>query len=522
MLTTEQINQIRAKSGLPPKSDGVSNYVGKYDYLIEQPKKQSMFRETLDDFKQTGSALKNTYQKTQDKISNIASAEVAGEQGKLRSFGQTLGTVAGGISHSIGDVLTGAIKSVLPQAGEDAVKKGIEVIIQESAPVLTQLDQALGRPVGATMDAYKALPEQSKRDVDALMGGSFLALDLATLGVTKKAGQAGIKTGKKAIQGAKEGIDTAVETTIKKSKDLVGKAKDSIPKIIKPEPTPLSAAKEVLQGKTKDLSPGLKSIAAIDIKGVKTQQDFLNRIKSKISQLAKKVDTDLAKDKTLTKLKDLKVVKQTTQGADVVLEPVKTALKQLDELYIKIGDKVKSAEIKELVKKAKIEGLTKVEVNNLARKYGSEFGSKAFNKMGDALTSVNAKLFENTRKNLKEFARSGISGKAAQEADLVMTNLYNTKNLVAKNIEAVNKLQSKIRDRGLFEKFGYEIAKYSDLLTGGTLRGLVGGLLPRGKGYKVLNALDVEKALQKNLEIIQKAIKSNSDTEIINILNTLK
>ena len=235
MLTTEQINQIRAKSGLPPKSDGVSNYVGKYDYLIEQPKKQSMFRETLDDFKQTGSALKNTYQKTQDKISNIASAEVAGEQGKLRSFGQTLGTVAGGISHSIGDVLTGAIKSVLPQAGEDAVKKGIEVIIQESAPVLTQLDQALGRPVGATMDAYKALPEQSKRDVDALMGGSFLALDLATLGVTKKAGQAGIKTGKKAIQGAKEGIDTAVETTIKKSKDLVGKAKDSIPKIIKPE-----------------------------------------------------------------------------------------------------------------------------------------------------------------------------------------------------------------------------------------------------------------------------------------------
>ena len=72
--------------------------------------------------------------------------KLRGEQGKLRSFGQRpLGTVAGGVSRGIGDVLMGAIKSVLPQAGEDAVKKGIEVIIQESAPILTQLDKALGK-----------------------------------------------------------------------------------------------------------------------------------------------------------------------------------------------------------------------------------------------------------------------------------------------------------------------------------------------------------------------------------------
>ena len=38
MLTIEQINQIRAKSGLPPKEsvDNNGNYVGKYDYLKPQ------------------------------------------------------------------------------------------------------------------------------------------------------------------------------------------------------------------------------------------------------------------------------------------------------------------------------------------------------------------------------------------------------------------------------------------------------------------------------------------------------
>ena len=46
----------------------------------------------------------------------------------------------------------------------------------------------------------------------------------------------------------------------------------------------------------------------------------------------------------------------------------------------------------------------------------------------------------------------------------------------------------------------------------------MGGLLPRGVGYKTLNALDLEKHLKKNLEVIQKAIKSKSDDEINQLL----
>ena len=64
--------------------------------------------------------------------------------------------------------------------------------------------------------------------------------------------------------------------------------------------------------------------------------------------------------------------------------------------------------------------------------------------MGDALTSVNAKMFENTRSQLKQLARQGITGKAAQTADQAMSKLYNTQRLVQKNVEAVNKIQQKI------------------------------------------------------------------------------
>jgi len=97
-----------------------------------------------------------------------------------------------------------------------------------------------------------------------------------------------------------------------------------------------------------------------------------------------------------------------------------------------------------------------------------------------------------------------------------------TQELIEKNVEAVNKLQQKINERGLVEKLGYNFAKYADILTGGTVRGFIGGILPRGAGYKTMNALDLEDALRGNLDIVEKALKSKTDKELINNLNQLK
>jgi hypothetical protein len=128
-------------------------------------------------------------------------------------------------------------------------------------------------------------------------------------------------------------------------------------------------------------------------------------------------------------------------------------------------------------------------------------------------------MYENTRKAIKDVARSGINGEKAKLADQTMSSILNTQTLIKKNIEAVNKLQQRIQEMGLLGKFGHAVTKYADLLTGGTIRGVIGGLLPRGAGYKVMNALDLEEVLGRNLNIINNAIKSGKEADIQKILN---
>ena len=65
--------------------------------LNHKKTRTGVFGDLGSDIRQTGSNLKETFNRTQGKIQNIANAEQAGEQGKL-SFGQAFGTVAGGVS----------------------------------------------------------------------------------------------------------------------------------------------------------------------------------------------------------------------------------------------------------------------------------------------------------------------------------------------------------------------------------------------------------------------------------------
>jgi hypothetical protein len=166
--------------------------------------------------------------------------------------------------------------------------------------------------------------------------------------------------------------------------------------------------------------------------------------------------------------------------------------------------------------------LTRKEVNDISRVYGQEFGSKAFGKTGEPLTSTNAQAFETTRSGLKGVARQGLGGPEAQAIDGKLSALYDTRKLVDRNAEAVTKLQRRIQERGLVEKAGYYVAKYADVLTGGTIRGFVGGVLPRGAGYKTMNALDIEAALRDNLDVIEKALAEKTDEGFLAILKRSK
>lgn len=467
------------------------------------------FGELGQDISQVGSDIKSSYLKRQDSLREDKRAQDAGEQGGVRTFLHVLGQGAGLVSDTIGAGFKGAVKAVLPQSAETSISGGI----QSFGKLVSE-----NKDVQGIVNMYNSLDPQIQRDLSAALGVGSLALDVATMGGGKKVAEVG----------AKKVIDV-VGKSVEASKSLVGDAVDLtkrvtgkvIEKAGTPKLTALEATGQVLQGTTKDIGAGVKALSTLETTGVKTFGQLEETIGKKITQLSLQVDKDLGVDTTKTMLKDLVTTAKTTAGKIIKSNPVQTALKHLEELYTKIGDKVEAANIRELIQSASKKGLTRQEINNIARVYGEKFSEKAFGKLGEPLTTVNAQLYENTRRAVKDVARQGIKGAAAKKADALISSLYRTKTLVNKSVELVNKLSQRINERGLFEKVGHAVAKYGDILTGGSLRGFVGGLLPRGAGYKVLNALDIERALESNLKIIQNAIKAKDNAEIVRILKGL-
>lgn len=314
---------------------------------------------------------------------------------------------------------------------------------------------------------------------------------LAKVGIVSK-----VRTGEAISKVAQEATNIAKDT-----KNIAAEGA----RAISSTNTPAEALGQVLQGTPADIPKGKAALGAIEIKGIKKFSELGSKIDEKIKTLSSEVDTDLLKDKTIKRLDELKTELKTKAGNIVTDNYVEKALNHLDELYGKIGDIAKQADIKDLIVRAKNKGLTSYDINNIAREYGIEFGSKAFSKMGDALTSVNAQLYEKVRSGLKDVARSGISGKVAKEKDLLISNLYNTKRLIQKNIDAVAKLTQKAEKMGLGRQAIRAISKAADVFTLGGFRALRELFIQSNIGRKTMNWLDIEKALEKNLKIIEKA-----------------
>jgi len=492
MLTQDQINQIRLKSNLPAKTTG--NYVGKFDYLKPEPEKgilSKIFTDVVDKTKERAIKTADTYA-TNKNLPATALSSLAVP------------------ATAINETIFGALKAVLPQGMKNDIKSFIQTVVS-NPKVKQDIIEPLSR-------FAKQNPQQAQAAQDLL----DIAGAIPVVGAGVKATQQAVKQGSTALKVAGELASQGSKTLASDAKNIVLKSGQKLKGLTSSKlPTPLEATGQVLQGKAGDIATGVKSLSILDTTGVNTFAELGGKIKSKIVELAQKVDTDLSLDTAKRSLDDLVLSAKTKAGELVQIKPVENALSQLDELYTKTGDILNKAEIKDLIAKVRTDGITKLELNNLAREYGKEFGSKAFNKMGEALTSVNAQMFENTRSQLKELVRTGLVGEEAKLADRAMSQLYNTEKLIQKNIEAVNKIKQKINERGLFEKIGHTVAKYGDILTGGSIRGLVGGLLPRGAGYKVMNALDIEEVLGRNLKVINDAIKSGNDSEIVNILKRL-
>lgn len=447
------------------------------------------------------------YKKGGDEVTQAVNDGAQKKQSLFSTGLQTAGAVAKAAVAPITEAVSPVIDKVIN--GYDT-KDGTHVGGISDIPAVQKF--AMGKPVSQTLDAYQswvqAHPEASKNlesivNIAGLLGGEQPLQDVAEKGVNT------VGTDVSKVPDA--------FSTVKKA--VIGGAQDS-----------KEAVGQVTQAATKDVPSVTRALTSkdaagnpiLDTHGVSTYGDLSSRVKDTIPVLARQVDSELAKDTTLYKPEDLAIETTTNGGKTVTTDHITKALTDLHELYTKTGDTTSAENINEILDKANSDGLSKKDVNDIARVYGQEFGTKAFSKItGDPLTSVNAQSFENTRSGLKDTARQGMSS-TAKQLDSHMSDLYNLKGYTDKMTEAVNKLQNRISNRGLGEKIGHYGAKIADTLTGGTLRGVVSGILPRGVGYKTLNALDLEEALKGNLKMIEKANNQGTDAGFINAVRRFK
>lgn len=451
MLSPEQVKMYRQKYGLDTQSSSSPS--------TTLPKKKGFIERS-----------KDVITSRADKLGEIADKTKSKQQNFLSGVLQTAGNAAGALT----DVGFEAAKTVLPQGVKDTVKKGIETV-------------ASTKPVQSTVEKWN---EFAKKHPEAA----------ANLGSTFELGS--LLTGSKLLESGTGKLITATEKVAKKTVDVAKKPIEKMiatkavekAKILKELPG------QILQGAKADIPKVKNALLHIDPKNIKTYSDLKNAFEEKIAAASRNLDDTLAKDTTKRKITDLAV--ESKVGEQTVSHNfVEDALNQLDDIFKKTNNPTKQAEIAQLKNKAANEGLTVQEINNIAKLHGQELNS--FNANGELASGLTKQAAENTRSGVKDTARNLFGDEIYKVSDKEISELYRAKELSGKMEEAVNKLQQKIQSRSLGAKAGYMMGKVINFIGLGSPKGIVEALIPRGQGFKVLNALDLEKMLQKNLEKLQ-------------------
>lgn len=349
-------------------------------------------------------------------------------------------------------------------------------------------------PIGrAMLDSAPALKEQVEKYVKPAMTPTNEAQQFgkASESVAEMV-LPGVPATKLAKPVLNAGIDSLAVARQKKVTDAVGR---------------------VLQGDAKDIETGRKVLSNVDIKGVKSYEDLAKRLDEQVGAISSKYDEALeAKGGTRT-LENLDF-KTTVGGQTVRQNYVQDALDQLETYYVKTNNITEATKIRQLREKAITSGLNPKEINDIARLHGRDLN--AFNASGELASGLSKKAAENTRSGVKATVRDLFADNLGKAADSELTKLIRVRDLAKDMSEKVTDLQQKIMARGLGGRVARLVVEAADILSGGFVKGLGRSLLvPRGQGYNVLNALDLEKQLAKNLKLIQKAGSPDASEQTI-------
>lgn len=375
-------------------------------------------------------------------------------------------TMANPAIKGIGELLTGAYEDI--KQNDPALAKSIE-----DAGILAEFLGGASRPVRSAIeasgDAARAVPGALQ---DGMSAG-LRAQDAVTDSVGRTVGPT--------IDRIRQ---VRREAQIKDANDAVGR---------------------ILQGKPEDIEAGKKALSSINTEGVRTYKELNERLNEGIETYSTLVDAEL--DQYTDRYLPDQFARKTKVGDATVTEtPVNNALDGLEKAYKASGDLVAAEEVAQLRAKFETEGLTVREVNTLAREYGIEFKSRAFDKLGNPKQGYDAENFENTRKGVKAAYREKLPDEVTKSLDEQISALYDARTLTENMEVKVNALYQKVKNRTLMQKVGGAAADFIDLVSLGTARGFVQKLLPSNVGLKTANSLDLEKELAKNLKKVERLL----------------
>lgn len=404
------------------------------------------------------------------RVGNVQESIGMSQSGK-QTTAETVIQGAGQVAGFGGDLVGRALGSLANAAGlklnmeHPAVQAGLQALEQ-----------------GA--EAYNTWRQNNLREAKNLEA----VVNIASILPAAKAAQVGTKGAVGAAKTAKNIAQDIPLTMLKRNPVKAGEAVTR-------------AAGTITQGKTADIAPAKRALSTIDVKNIKTYKDLGTALDNHIAQLSEKLDTALSTKKgalTLDKLSTaLKVGEQSVSH-----NYVEDALSQLKNFYKKTNDVASEAKISQIEAKAKSQGLTVKEVNDLAKLHGQDLNG--FNANGELASGLTKQAAENTRSGLKGTARNIFGNKVYKNADSRLSDLIKTRDLVSNVEEKVNALKQKILKRGLGATIGYKVGKAINALGLGSPKGMIDAFVTRGQGFKVMNALDLEKNLQKNLNKLQK------------------
>jgi len=397
---------------------------------------------------------------------------------------------------------------------------------------------------GAQSMAHGATPTEA---AEAGAGTGVTAGVLDTLGqvagsgaprVVKAAarvGQAGVGAGI-AVKGAEQALtpqqpgETPVQASTRHTAGAVqgimgaggvmesaGEAASSIKEALStPLPTKEQAVGQVFNTKGKAREANLEAMTALKGSGVNlTDQTTMPKMKqtlqTKIDQNQAYIDKVLGENERIYTPDELQERFPVSGRNDVkVVEPAKRALQMLEAHYDKSGNPQEAAKVGALSHKYQTEGLTLLDLNNLARQFGTEFDNvyKKSKDQGFVVKDADQPIeIENIRQMLKNQIRERMPDEDLKKIDEQTSNLIKTRNDSDTFILRLEDIENRIQQAPGWQKLTGKLGDAAHFVFGSFFQKLL-ALSPK---ETEMNVAQMAERMPKAMKVLDQLLKARPE-----------